>query len=608
MGAEAVLATDTATDAATVPVPSPRFDAPKGKLDDGLVFDAIAVIDKSSLVATNDAWRETDSGGPGGRPETFPTRALLVAMVLCGVTDQPLLATRFCDVLFGQMSPTMRHALEVPKPPEPGDEAGWHNVYRNVRTRFHALLDLMDPSPFPKNRRLDAADFDALVELRRASRTETEWVERGERLTWFINQVLEMSISTLPREARRHWKGSAAVDATPILAFARPERREKRKKKGLTPALIRSSTDPDAGWYSRDKRDIKDGNTDPKVTVWAMEASLVVSGSDDPDNPAAMPTLVLGMAPLHKPGAQPGHQAIRALADIARRGHPAHLLAGDRAYTQCKPEDFQLPARALGYQLVLDYKIDQLGLQGTHQGMILVDGAFYCPALPESLINATKDFRDGKIDEATHRARIAERQRLAIRMKSQPDADGHLRVMCPAASPAPQVRCLLKPASEGGNGKVRTRIPVTDVLAAHPPKICTQGSITLPPEAGAKFRQHFAHETDEWHRAYATLRNSNEGMNGFIKDGAREAIDDPERRRIRGVAAQSVLVAFQLFAANIRKVNEFLTKMAVAEKKFRKLRARRTSRSLTAWAPASTTVATATVDDASADPDPPLTA
>ena len=48
-------------------------------------------------------------------------------------------------------------------------------------------------------------------------------------------------------------------------------------------------------------------------------------------------------------------------------------------------------------------------------------------------------------------------------------------------------------------------------------------------------------------------------MNGFIKDGAREAVDDPERRRIRGVAAQSVLVAFQLLAANIRKIDQFLT-------------------------------------------------
>ena len=60
-----------------------------------------------------------------------------------------------------------------------------------------------------------------------------------------------------------------------------------------------------------------------------------------------------------------------------------------------------MPARSLGYQLVPDYRIDQLGLQGTHQGMILVDDSFYCPAMSEALINATKDFRDGKIDEAT---------------------------------------------------------------------------------------------------------------------------------------------------------------------------------------------------------------
>ena len=241
----------------------------------------------------------------------------------------------------------------------------------------------------------------------------------------------------------------------------------------------------------------------------------MVSGSDDPSKPVAKPTLVLGMAPLRKPGTRIGQSAVRALADIAQRGLPAHLLAGDRAYTQCKPEDFQLPARSLGYQMVLDYEIDQLGLQGTHQGMIQVDGSFYCSAMSEPLMNATRDFLDGKIDEATHRARIAERRHFAIRAKSQPDADGHLRVMCPAAAPAPQVRCQLKPASEGGNGKVRTRIPVTDVLAALPPKICTQGSITLPPDAGAKFRQRFAHESDEWRRTYATLRNSNEGMNGY---------------------------------------------------------------------------------------------
>jgi glutamate synthase domain-containing protein 1 len=82
----------------------------------------------------------------------------------------------------------------------------------------------------------------------------------------------------------------------------------------------------------------------------------------------------MAMAPLHKPAAQVGQNATRALASIAERGHPAGYLAGDRAYTQAKAEDFQLPARSLGYDLVLDYKITQLGHQGSHDGMVLVDG------------------------------------------------------------------------------------------------------------------------------------------------------------------------------------------------------------------------------------------
>ena len=144
-------------------------------------------------------------------------------------------------------------------------------------------------------------------------------------MSWFINQILEMSISTLPREVRRHWKGSAAVDATPNPAFARPERRKKLNKsnrKGPKSALIRSSSDPDAGWYSRDKRDAKGGNTDPKVTQWAMEVTLVVSGSDDPCNPAAMPTLVLGMAPLHKPGTRVGQNAVPGAGRYRATGPP----------------------------------------------------------------------------------------------------------------------------------------------------------------------------------------------------------------------------------------------------------------------------------------------
>src|SRR5664280_692425 len=91
----------------------------------------------------------------------------------------------------------------------------------------------------------------------------------------------------------------------------------------------------------------------------------------------------------------------------------------------------------------------------------------------------------------------------------------------------------------------RLRIPVTAAVTDHPPPICTQQSVTVPPEAGAKFAQPLLYGSDEWQAAYATLRSTNEGMNGFLKDGATEALGDPQRRRIRGVAAQRAPVCCQ---------------------------------------------------------------
>ena len=231
---------------------------------------------------------------------------------------------------------------------------------------------------------------------------------------------------------------------------------------------------------------------------------------------------------------------MRALTSVHDRGHPAGHLAGDRAYTEAKAENFQLPARALGYKVVLDYKEDQLGIQGSYDGMLLVERAWYCPCIPDVLITANIDFDAGVIDEPTYRARLAERWGYLIIPKAGVDEGGHIRLRCPASNPNPVAQCELKPAYVRLSTRGRVRIPVKRDVAAHRPKICTQQSITLPPEIGAKYAQELLYRSDRWRAVYSTLRNCIEGYNGYVKDGNHEALDDPERRRIRSVGRSVV--------------------------------------------------------------------
>ncbi len=74
------------------------------------------------------------------------------------------------------------------------------------------------------------------------------------------------------------------------------------------------------------------------------------------------------------------------------------------------------------------------------------------------------------------------------------------------------------------------------------------------------------------------MRNTIEGLNGYAKDTAHQALAQPARRRVRGIAAQSVFTALLLIAANIPKIRAWrgLTpgdKTAIA----RRARRRRTS-------------------------------
>lgn len=391
------------------------------------------------------------------------------------------------------------------------------------------------------------------------------------------------------------------IDATNVPAFARQDAREKGKHAREKRRVLRHSSDPDAGLCVRTDGDPTAGPNAKGTkrvikSLWAYEASLIVTAAEKTGTGYEYPNLVIGMAPLHRPAAEPGKNAVIALASVKGRGHRAGWLVSDRAYTHALADDLQLPARSLGYEPVLHYRADQLGIQDNFAGALMVEGGWYCPSTPQALINATTDYRAGRIDETTWKTRIEARRAYRLRVKESL-LEGQLKEQCPADGISPTAICDLKPGSDVPKNRGKTRIPVLDELRINKPRICDQSSVNFPPDAGtgqaAKLAQKLHFGSPEWADTYYRLRNTIEGMNGTAKDGAHAALDDPERRRVRGVAAQSFFTALLLFATNVRKINTFLAHIVIDIDGVagRPRKSRRNTKPLASWTP--TTVALA---------------
>jgi hypothetical protein len=473
-----------------------------------------------------------------GRPRPLPVRAVLTALACLVLDDRPLFLTEATRILFQRLSPASRALLGVPGTAT--TERAYLAAYRRVRYCFAAICSVMDPSPLPKNRRLTDQDLTA----RATKMTPAQAQAARGRLETFINSLIEASLSVLADEEHEAYDGRTGLDATAVPLFSRgPSRRT-----GLC------ASDPDGGWYVRegDDRDREDNKGKPLRKIsWALEATIATMARP-PGAPPATPNLAIGLA-LTRPGEDPGGTGIRVLASAAARGHKASWLGYDRAYTQALPERFQLPARALGYRPVMDYRIDQLGIQANTSGAILVEGTWYCPALPAPLITATTRLRDHAITGDLYDQQIAARRPYQLTRKDGPDSDGYQRLSCPATGHRPGLICPLRPASlTPRDGRAKALQPPPE-----PPKICTQTAITIAPDTGARYRQDLPYGSPAWHRSYAALRNTIEGLNGLVKDPAHQALAQPGRRRVRGIAAQSIFTALLLLAANIRKIRSW---------------------------------------------------
>ncbi len=329
-----------------------------------------------------------------GRPRHLKVRAVLVALLLLAVDDRPLHLKAAAKLLFWRLPTAWRARLGISA--DASGRKAFLARYHQVRYLFHLVLSVIDPSAEPKDRVLPEKELAA----RRKKLTEAEVAARQKALGKLVADLLEASVKVCSSEELAGFDGSVGLDATPVPLWSR----------GPSARRGTCASDPDGGWYIREADHREGSGPDGKALrkiQWALEATVVTMGRP-PGAVPAFPNLALG-ASLGRPGEDPGGTGARLLAQVHSRGWPAGYLGADRGYTQCRPEHFHLPVRALGYSLVMDYKAAELGRQGQQPGSGHGGRRLYCPAMPEELITASADKRAGQLDDVMYKARTEAR-------------------------------------------------------------------------------------------------------------------------------------------------------------------------------------------------------
>ncbi|MFB4301058.1 hypothetical protein [Actinomadura sp. NTSP31] len=530
-----------------------------------------------------------------GRRRTCTVEGFLVGCALASrMRNGAVQLNHVTDILYWGIDAEWRRRFGLDDKPD--NAIGFEAAYAVTRRLFHRLMSVMDPSPLPKNKQILKEDARQII----AAADPDELRRRRELLDRVAGQILHASHASVQHLLQEHWDGSLGVDATVIGTPAR----------GTSTRNPLTSTDPDAGWYTRsgdhaDPHDPNPAGSSPATDqdrlrggrsgkfLFGYDAAIAVARNPHHDpvpgrigDPAEIPALIMGLR-LSKPGHMPGQNGIAVLSDIVRRGHPAGYVGADAAYNGAKEQDWQLPLRAMGYRPVYSYTRKQLGTQAQAFGAHLNEGTWYCPDMPDLLVDATndlinrKDDDPRKIDKQTWRARIDARQPYALPRKGKPDGEGHQRFLCPAS--AGKVQCPRKPTSLGAD----PALPLISIKhrPVQDPPICRQTSITIAPEHGAKHWQPHPYGSAEWQRIYGRLRNSVEGINGYAKQDTYEAIERASGRRIRGIAAQTFLLAFQLAHANQRKISSWLDTLPGLDGTPRRRARRRKTKALGTWTP-----------------------
>ena len=505
----------------------------------GYITLAQDIVRRSGVVDLLDKWIAEDKAGKrgGGYKPHISFEAALVVLVMHGIASgfAPSYKT-MGTTLSRRIGPEAAAQLGIPFLPK---ESWYFKIYGPLRN----VLKAIDPDYFPKykpmrlggtpvaervnrRRRLTPVEYQEVLDNRDPERQAILHA----RADTFMNLLVQTSVKLAGKHVQ-NWKGNSALDATFVEVGGHTTYDSSGALKGL-------HGDPDAGRYSHARTD-HDGSKTTKSDGWGYELEITTMLRNHPDEKPTFPLMVTAVN-YHKPG-----KITQAAPDMFRRlahsGYPAGLIAVDLAYSSLTEENFYAPLVELGHTFAFDYKksvrnkpFSQLGLQASWEWLIQVDGQFYIAGMPETAITATWDHATGQITDEQLDERLEERERYRLTPKARMDPHGYQRFSVPDPNSYDELVDMK-------TGEIREKPTVK--------------SITVPPEAGLKFRQKYPYKSKDQIRWYG-MRSLVEHSNSFFKDGAHEALGDPRRRFGKGWAYQYLMATVAIVSSNIRKITD----------------------------------------------------
>lgn len=485
------------------------------------------------MVATSKMATMIDEHMPtGGRPRQLVPAAVLVGILLALQNGRPAqLVWAWRELLALDLPDRVRLTVAVVS------ADGVHDVsYRSFDDTFSVMLVAFDPSPVPSFR--GVADDERAAYLEQV-RSGVDAAGARALLDRAIDAIVEASIPDDYKSSPR----SLAVDWTDHETWSRP-----RPVDDPVP-----TNDPDASWghATRNTAGHDDG------VFFGYYAQVAVMVADDGGEP--VPELVRRIC-LRAPTTDPPVVMAATLAALASSGVELGDVLCDCGYSGRAPEHWAEPLRRIGAHLVMDLHPQDRGPKGTFEGAVLANGQLFCPCVPAPLLGLGPPAPQATGEQlADADARFAEADRYRLGPIGQPDADGYRRHMCPAA--AGKVRCALKPASLA----LPFDLPSVLEPPAHPPRCCTQVTITVGPQVNAKTRQRHGYPGPEHRRSYRR-RTSAERAYASLSDVSTGGI----RRgwcRLFGLTKNTVMYALAVVARNLRIVESFERARAERERR-----------------------------------------